>query len=266
VSNFFDSHEGAASGVSLNSPRLWIKDWICDLRLAGSRRYREAIRPAGPAQKILVVGVEVPGREADMVAVTARLRNCRHDVDVSVTPMAPQGKFANVDVAIAAAPQPLDAYDWLVITDDDVAIERHFLDHYIALATAADLAISQPAHRFASHASLFVTRRRLGSLVRTSRFVEIGPISVLRRETFAELVPFPETRWCYGVDALWSALAERRGWRMGIVDAAPLRHLRPVARSYDATEAIDEGRRLLERFDVQLTRAEILQSWPLLDA
>jgi hypothetical protein len=180
--------------------------------------------------------------------------------------MQPQSKFANIDAAIAAAPHALAAYDWLVIADDDVAIEARFLDHYLALASAADLAISQPAHRFASHASLTISRRRLGSLVRSCRFVEIGPITVLRKETFGELVPFPASRWCYGIDVLWSAIAQKRGWRMGIVDAVALRHLKPIAQSYDASEAIEEGRGMLERFDVRLTRADVLTSEPLISA
>ena len=168
--------------------------------------------------------------------------------------MKPQGKFANVDEALAQAPRPLSDYDWLVIVDDDVRVTPGFLDRYLALATAAGLDVSQPAHRFASYASHSLTRRRFGSLVRESNFVEIGPLTVLRAATFADLLPFPKSRWCWGIGVLWSDIARRQGWRMGIVDAEPVQpHLSPVARSYDNQEAIDEGRDMLKAFGVELS-------------
>ena len=40
----------------------------------------------------------------------------------------------------------------------------------------------------------------------------------------AELLPFPELRFGWGLDLHWAALAGRHGWRLGIVDALPVRH------------------------------------------
>ena len=45
---------------------------------------------------------------------------------------------------------------------------------------------------------------------------------------------------------------------MGVVDATPIRHLRPVAKAYDAAGAITEGRELLARFEVSVDRERIL--------
>jgi hypothetical protein len=180
--------------------------------------------------------------------------------------MKPQGKFANIDEAIATAAHPLSSYDWLVVTDDDVALPPRFLDRYLALAAAASLSVSQPAHCYASYASYAITRRRLGSLVRRSGFIEIGPVTVIRADAFADLIPFPPSRWCYGIDAVWSELAVRRDWTMGIVDAAPIRHLKPVAATYDKSEAFAEGRALLDQFGVKTPRSEMLQTQPLIPA
>ena len=48
--------------------------------------------------------------------------------------------------------------------------------------------MAQPAHRLYSHAAWQVTRRRARSAVRETAFVEIGPLTALRRETFPVLL------------------------------------------------------------------------------
>ncbi len=266
MSDFFESQAGLARQLSLRNPLTWVRDALADARLVFSGRLQAAKRSPGPRKRVLIVGVEVPARVGRLAAIAGKMSASIHEIDVSIVRMKPQGKFANVDEAIAAAPRPLDQYDWLVITDDDVAFDRHFLDTYLRLASDADLAISQPAHRYASYASYQLTRRVYGSLVRSSRFIEIGPITVLARKTFAELVPFPDSRWCYGIDLLWSKIAQRNGWKMGVVDATPIRHLSPVAKTYDKSEAFVEGKALLARFGVDLARSDVLQSSPLLKA
>src|SRR5205823_6435305 len=50
----------------------------------------------------------------------------------------------------------------------------------------------------------------------------------------------------WGLDSHWAALAQERGWRIGIVDATGVRHgLRPVAASYDRSAAVEEARAFL---------------------
>ncbi len=87
--------------------------------------------------------------------------------------------------------------------------------------------------------------------MRETHFVEIGPLTALRRETFAALVPFPASRWCYGIDVYWAAIAREKGWKMGVVDATPIRHMRPVAKAYDSSAAVAEGRQLLTTLGVR---------------
>lgn len=193
-----------------------------------------------------------------MTRVVEALVSSKHRIETSVIAMGDRGKFANIEAAIAAAPSPLDSYDWLVIVDDDVDFAPSFLDDFIAASEAADLAIAQPAHKFDSYANYRLTHRRWGALVRHTRFVEIGPLTALRRDTFSHMVPFPASRWCYGIDVYWSALADAHGWRMGVVDGAPIRHLRPVAKAYDSAGAVAEGREMLARLGVSIDRVSIL--------
>ncbi len=59
-------------------------------------------------------------------------------------------------------------------------------------------------------------------------------------------MPFPALRVGWGLDAHWSAVARERGWKLGIVDAAAVRHgLRTIAAAYDHQDAVDEARQFL---------------------
>ena len=122
-----------------------------------------------------------------------------------------------------------------------------FLDSFLLCCERHRLAVAQPAHAYASHAAWPVTRRRPGVIARETRFVEIGPVTAFRREAAEALIPFPDLRFGWGLDVHWAAVAAERGWRLGIVDAVPVRHDQsPVATAYRADEAIEEARRFLE--------------------
>lgn len=264
TSDFFRSHEGTAVPIShrwRGRTRLRIKDFFCDLSLVLSPRLRAArSRKPARAERILIVGIEVPSRSADIHDVVARLRRgSRHDISVSISPMLDQGKFANITAAISSAAAPLASFDWLVITDDDIAFPARLLDDMVAIAAAADLALSQPSHAFLSHATYSITLRRCGLLARRTNFVEIGPLTLIRADIFSALLPFPASRWCYGIDLLWSVAARRAGRRIGIIDATPIRHLRPVAASYDIDAARDEGQRLLNEHGVVENRRDLFE-------
>jgi hypothetical protein len=120
------------------------------------------------------------------------------------------------------------------------------LDRFIGVAERFELSMAQPAQTHSSHAAWSVTRRRGGALLRETRFVEIGPVTGLRRDAAAELIPFPPLRYGWGLDAHWAAVADEHGWRRGVIDALPVRHDEgAVAATYSGDEAIDEARRFL---------------------
>ena len=87
-----------------------------------------------------------------------------------------------------------------------------------------------------------MTRRRPASLVRETRFVEIGPLTAFGRRAAEELLPFPDLRFGWGLDLHWAALAAERGWRLGVVDATPVRHeAATVGSSYETADAQAEA-------------------------
>ena len=84
------------------------------------------------------------------------------------------------------------------------------------------------------------------SLARETGFVEIGPVTVLRRDVAAELTPFPDLRFGWGLDLHWAAVARERGWTMAVVDALPVRHDEAgVASSYAHADAVAEAAEFL---------------------
>ena len=67
----------------------------------------------------------------------------------------------------------------------------------------------------------------------------------------------------WGLDAHWSAAAAEAGLPLGIVDATPIRHLRPVAASYPHAEAVAEADRFLagRPYVTRDQAAEVLAEW-----
>jgi hypothetical protein len=197
-----------------------------------------------PPRRVLVLAVERDDAPNLLAAARAEVERSRHRVEFVSRPVGGRGKFENLDELLAQ--RPAAGHDWLILLDDDVALPSGFLDRFVFLAERFGLRLAQPAHRARSHAAWSVTRRRPGSLVRQTAFVEIGPVVALHASTFETLLPFPRLRFGWGLDLHWSALASRRGWRIGVVDATPIAHgLRRVAAGYAHAEAIAEAESFL---------------------
>jgi hypothetical protein len=162
------------------------------------------------------------------------------------------GKFENLNRILEAdrartleagtARPASDGPDWLLVVDDDVRLPRAFVDRFVAVCEAFGLDLAQPAQTLRSHSAWKVTRRRPASLVRETRFVEIGPVTAFSRRAAAELLPFPQLRYGWGLDLHWAAIAGQRGWRLGVVDALPVRHESGlVAATYSREDAESEA-------------------------
>jgi hypothetical protein len=165
------------------------------------------------------------------------------DADTVATGLA-GGKFENLNELLPKADHA--SVDWLLVVDDDVRLPRAFLDRFVAVCEAFGLDLAQPAQTLRSHSAWKVTRKRPASLVRETRFVEIGPVTAFSRRAAAELLPFPELRYGWGLDLHWAAIAGQRGWRLGVVDALPVRHESSlVGAAYSREDAEAEAARFL---------------------
>jgi hypothetical protein len=200
-------------------------------RAAGVRRRADAIGRTTPERRVLVAAIYRP----DSALALGLLRSDRHELrcalgatgaadpalaEHTVAEHLSGGKFENLNRVLAG----VEEFDWLLVVDDDVRLPAHFLDRFIAICERFELDLAQPAQSQLSHSAWKVTRRRPASLARETRFVEIGPVTAFGPRAAAELLPFPELRFGWGLDLHWAALAAERGWRLGVVDATPVRH------------------------------------------
>jgi hypothetical protein len=237
---------GIVGGIRLGV-RTRVQDALLDARRWATLQPPRLARAAAgepPRRSVLAIGVEREDRANLMDAARAELARSRHDVEVATSGVGGRGKFENLNALLDA--HPLAGRDWLLVLDDDVALPRGFLDRFLFLAERFELRLAQPAHRRRSHAAWRVTRRRGGSVVRETGFVEIGPVCAFHRDTFATLLPYPQLQAGWGLDAHWAALARARGWRIGVVDATPIRHVvRPIADSYRRADAVAEAQAFL---------------------
>lgn len=225
--------------------------------LTGTRLRAARLARKTPRRDVLVIGVYRPG--SAMPDALRPLHSDSHDVRIrlgatgeaepalrtkTVAAELSGGKFENLNRVLAAAPG--DPADWVLVVDDDVRLPRAFLDRFVAVCEAFHLDLAQPAQTLRSHSAWKVTRRRPASLVRETRFVEIGPVTAFSRRAAAELLPFPELRYGWGLDLHWAAVAGQRGWRLGVVDALPVRHESAlVAATYSREDAEAEAARFL---------------------
>jgi hypothetical protein len=261
---------GESGGVV--GPRLRVERTLADagcalsrlLMLAGPRLDRLATRT--PPRRVLVVSVYRPGSR--LAGTIPRLRSDRHEVTYALGSTAavdpalePEtvatdlagGTFENVNHLLELAP-PLEGFDRLIVSDDDIDLPRNFLDRFVAVCERLELDLAQPAQSMRSHAAWRVTRTRPFSLARRTNYVEIGPLTQFSRRAALELAPFPPLRFGWGLDNHWGALARAHGWGLGVVDALPVRHeWQRVASTYTHEEAKAEARSFLTGRDFVTT-------------
>jgi hypothetical protein len=136
----------------------------------------------------------------------------------------------------------LETFDFVIIADDDVDLPGGFVDNFLEFVEKFQFALSQPARTTDSYVDHFITLRMPGLDARLTRFVEIGPIFCIHRSAFGALLPFDLTSpMGWGYDFVWPTVIERRGLRMGIVDATPVGHrIRKSVTNYSKPIALNQ--------------------------
>jgi hypothetical protein len=276
-SEFLSGTRGGTGRLPERAARR-LADRLLDLALLRSARRLDALAAAAPERDVLVLSIYrgdgglLPRAVEELAATRHRVRFALGSMGTAAPALAARtaatgltgGKFENLNELLRTGRGSGPAGgsqgsgpaggsqgsgpsgDWVLVVDDDVALPRRFLDRVVGIAEHHGLALAQPAQSLASHAAWPVTRRRRGALVRESRFVEIGPVTLFRADVLAELTPFPALRYGWGLDLHWAAVAQQRGWRLAIVDALPVRHeASHVAATYSTEAAIEEARAFL---------------------
>ncbi len=146
-------------------------------------------------------------------------------------------KFSLVNRVLRSV-QP-DAYQYVLVADDDIELPAGFLDRYLELVERHQLALAQPARTHDSYIDHALVEQMDGLDARWTRFVEIGPLFSIHRTAMPLLLPFDEASpMGWGYDYVWPVLLEEAGLRLGIVDAVPVAHrLRKPVANYDYSSA-----------------------------
>ncbi len=143
---------------------------------------------------------------------------------------------------------PLWDYEYIAFPDDDIEMSRRDINRMFEIAKCHNLALSQPALHPSSFYSHQITVQQADKRLRYTNFVEVMfPIfsrSALDRCVGSFLLS--ESSW--GLDQLWPKLLGGHRYQIGIIDAVPVRHVRPVGGSYDMAGAFADKHRLIQTF------------------
>lgn len=149
-------------------------------------------------------------------------------------------------------------YDHVWLPDDDVFATQDTITAMFELGAALDFRLFAPALQEASYYEHFSTMRNRAFHARRVGFVEIM-VPCFRRETLERLLPtldLTTTGWGWGLDVVWPKLLDYEG--LGILDATPVLHTRPVGQFRDAElqrRVDEESERVLAQHDCGLQLA-----------
>jgi glycosyltransferase involved in cell wall biosynthesis len=230
--------------------------------LTAAARYRDVAK----ARRALVLGVYLAGKPNTAEHIASTIARSR-DVDVRQRWVALGGEGANgelgsVTTATITEPTPkysllnrlmadedLSAYDYVVMTDDDVVLPEGFLDLFLGVQAGLGFDLAQPARTLNSYVDHPIVLRQLGLVARRTMFVEIGPLVSVGREIYDLVFPFDESNpMGWGFENVWSHLVRERGGSQGIVDAVPVDHsIRAPVEHYEWADAVADRERYLAR-------------------
>lgn len=143
-------------------------------------------------------------------------------------------------------------YDQIWLPDDDIQADQDTVNRMFDVAAETGLDLFAPALQEASHFAHFITMRHDTFFGRWVGFVEIM-MPGFSRQALERLLPtfeLTQTGWGWGLDSVWPKLLDYEN--VGIIDATPVLHTRPVGemRDEDLRRRVHaESDALLERFD-----------------
>jgi hypothetical protein len=136
-------------------------------------------------------------------------------------------------------------YDYVWLPDDDLFAPQSVINMMFDFARQVNFALFAPGLHESSYYAHFIAMRNKRFFARRVGFVEIMA-PCFSRNALEQLLPtfsLSSTGWGWGLDSLWPKLLGYEG--LGIIDACPVLHTRPVGQFRDA----ELGRRVMEESD-----------------
>lgn len=184
----------------------------------------------------------------------------RHQEDADFYEMRKGPKWSCIGDLLVERPELVERYDAFWFPDDDLEASTPTINRMFAFFHAFEFALAQPALTRDSYYSWNTLLQRDDYVVRFVKFVEVmAPIfdkAALRvcQKTFGE------SRSGWGLDWLWPELtAKGRDDRIGLIDATPVKHTRPLGGDlYKNNPELDPKRdeaAILSKYDLLKRRA-----------
>lgn len=201
-----------------------------------------------------------PQRNFDLLVSYYGKTEGMHADSCDIYERRPGPKWPCIGELLAEHPELIDRYEAVWLPDDDLAADTATLNQMFELFHAYRLQLAQPALTRNSYFTFATLLQKPDTVLRFVGFVEVmAPLfsqAALRKcvETFTM------SRIGWGLDFVWPSIignASRR--EIGILDATPVHHTRPVRggdlykNNADASPFEDEAR-VLARYGQQATR------------
>jgi hypothetical protein len=142
-------------------------------------------------------------------------------------PFAKGPKWCNIADFIQQWHDHIMQYDYIWFPDDDLAAAKPAINQMFALCAELQMELAQPALTLDSYISHPITLVNSSFLMRYTNFVEIMAPVFSRAFLQRCVCSFKENLSGHGLDYLWPTWASAP-YKLGILDACPVRHTRPV--------------------------------------
>ena len=154
----------------------------------------------------------------------------------------PGSKFALVCKLAGLCPPRED--EAVLVSDDDLVLDRGTLHELLLIAAQGRLDLAQPAHSPRSYWSHRITIARPFARMRLTNFVEVGPLFAIQPWAHRLLYELPDDMG-WGYELIWWRQWRDGQLRMGVVDAVRVTHTIPAAATYGMEDLMLEDKERL---------------------
>jgi hypothetical protein len=119
--------------------------------------------------------------------------------------------------------------DYIVVADDDCKISMGSVSSSIGVMHNFNLDLAQISHSIDSNCNYEFVRQIDGLIGRSTRFVEIGPLLIVRANQFLDFFPIWHIGMGWGLEAYWNKLVYSGKKKIGIIDLNTIVHLKPAS-------------------------------------
>jgi hypothetical protein len=137
-------------------------------------------------------------------------------------------KWPALGELIQSHPEFISNYDFIWLPDDDLLSTKEEINRLFALMESYRLEAAQPALTWDSHYSHLTTLRNSKTKIRFTNYVEVMAPCLSSAMLSKALPLFNSNLSGWGLDYLWSALAQDPLNGIAIIDEVTVRHTRPV--------------------------------------